>query len=359
MNIVRPLSSPSELDLFCNFEDAIYRTRAVRWPAFKVFSLSLLNGESAFLRGREIQAFGAFRNGEMLARAAAITDPNYVLYWGDPIGHIAMFEALPGSADESKELLNLACRWLRERGALSARSGFSHFEMPFTIGDDGSLPPIAMRQNPDFYHSLFQTAGFSVERRWVGYRIAVDDFVVKQITDWKNRIQAAGCSVVSLRDLMFPKCLGEFARVLNATFNQHWGRTPLSEDEVLERMTIFESFGALEASAIAFLNDKPVGITFSVRECTKLAVAQSRPIREDERLNLGGETGVLQEARSIGVGRALVAHAYQDFIDHGAKYLYYGPVLDDNWQSRRIGENLGGRLTGTYLVYRRELFDAS
>ncbi len=352
MNSIRPLQSPSELALFCNFEDVKYRDRSVRWPAFTAFTSSLLKRQSAFMRGREVQAFGAFRRGEMIARAAAITDPEYELHWGERIGHIAMFEALPDSDAESKELLRYACDWLGERGVVAARSGSSHFEMPFSLDDDGSLPPIAMRQNPAYYNLLFQKAGFEVERRWVGYRIAVNDFVVQQITDWKNRVEAAGCSIASLRELQYPKCLVEFAQVLNATFRQHWGRTPLSEDEVAERFGTFGAFGTLDASAIAYRNQQPIGITFNVRECTKLAVAQLRPITDEERLNLGGEVGVLEEARSTGIGRGLVAHAYLDFIDHGAKFLYYGPVLDDNWKSRHIGENLGGALIGTYLVYR-------
>jgi GNAT superfamily N-acetyltransferase len=344
----------ADVETFSSLDDSIYGSMAVRWPPFRGLIRSLLQHTSAFVSKKEIAAFGAFQGEKLVARAGAITDPEYEHYWGERVGHIILFEALPNANDEANLVLDAACEWLRARNVTTARVGFSHFEMPLQTGDYGTLVPIAMRQNPAYYHEVLRAADFRVEKEFVGYKIVVDSLTTDLLAKWRATPDRLGFEIESVRSRGFPQCLTDFTEILNATFSQHWGRIPLSYDEVLERMNTFSSFGALDASALAYHNHRPVGFTFSVRECTALAVA-SRLLKDEERLNLGGETGVLEEARAAGLGRALVAHAYTDFIRNGAKCLYYGPVLADNWSSRRIAESLAGQLMASSLVYRREL----
>ena len=140
--------------------------------------------------------------GEIVARGAALVDQRYLDLWDDAVGHLVMFEALPGAGDATKQLVDTACDWLRG-GAWSrpARASEVGTDLPFVIDDYETLPPMLVRHNPAYYHSLLKDAGFESEQGWVDYRIEVTPELV---TRWKSALDSArraGFEMVPLRDV--------------------------------------------------------------------------------------------------------------------------------------------------------------
>src|SRR5215467_15461555 len=85
--------------------------------------LSILGGGSPFVEEREIRPFWALDGGEIVARAAAVIDRRYQRHWGEALGHVIMFEALPASEVAVAELMDAASQWLASRGTVAARAG--------------------------------------------------------------------------------------------------------------------------------------------------------------------------------------------------------------------------------------------
>src|SRR5215472_11484077 len=98
--------------------------------------LPFLMGVSAFAAGKTMKAFVARADGDMQARLVALLDPDYYKRWNERLGHLALFEARPGSYRATRELMDAACEWLRSQGALAARTGFYlPIDLPFVVDE--------------------------------------------------------------------------------------------------------------------------------------------------------------------------------------------------------------------------------
>jgi len=339
---------------FVLFHDEVYRERGARWTAVVPLELPILKGESPFNAGRRIRPFWARENGKTLARVTAVIDERYQKHWNDPkLGHTLMFEALPGTREAVKRLIDEACDWLASQGAEAARAGFGMLEFPFVIDAYDRLPPPFVKQNPSYYHCLLKDAGYESEKGWVDYKIRVRPDLVER---WESALEAArraGYTIVPLARIEGPKRNRLFTDLWNECFAKHWGIYPYSVQEVELLFAIMEPTGLLDTTLFAYQGEEPVGVLWVMPEITMTGTtAPGREIRDDERLNFLG-IGVRVLARGRGVNLAMAAYSYLELVRRGQTHVSYTLVLDDNWPSRRTGEKLGGEVCANYLVYRR------
>ena len=134
INIERPTTG-IELTDFCTFADEVNATRTAYWPALPDMQLPFLKGEGPSSEGRQVLPLVARHNDRTVARVAAVVDERYIRHWQERLGHLIMFEALPGSVDAVRLLMDEACGWLRSHGLEAARTGFGpSLELPYGVG---------------------------------------------------------------------------------------------------------------------------------------------------------------------------------------------------------------------------------
>ncbi len=350
------IESPSgeeALTEFVLFQHRVYEYRSARWAAMVPVQLPVLMGDGPFAAGRKFRPFTARVDGEIVARALAIIDSHYQHHWKESLGHIVMFEAMPGTRDAVKLMMDAASEWIKANGAKAARAGFGLLEFPFVIDDYETLPPDIARQNPAYYHALLKDAGFETERGGVDYKIEVTPELVARYESALEASRRAGFQIVALKDLPAARRLHDFEHTWNTAFARHWGATPFSTGELAFLFELFAMFGALDTSVLAYRGEQPVGALMVTPATPDGAILKpGRTLGDHEKLNFLG-IGVLEEARGRGVNLAMAAYAYLHLIRAGAKYLSYTLVLDDNWPSRRTAEKLGAKVCANYVTYRR------
>jgi GNAT superfamily N-acetyltransferase len=350
------IESPSgeeALTEFVVFQHRVYEYRSARWAAMVPMQLPILMGDGPFATGRKFRPFAARVDGDIVARAVAIIDGPYQHHWKEPLGHIVMFEAMPGTRDAVKLVMDAASTWLKAEGAKAARAGMGLLEFPFVIDEYETLPPDIARQNPAYYHALLKDAGFETERGWVDYKIEVTPELVARYESALEACRRAGFQIVALKDLPAARRLHDFEHTWNDAFARHWGASPFRTDELAFLFELFAMFGALETSVLAYRDGQPVGALMVTPATPDAAILKpGRKLGEHEKLNFLG-IGVIEAARGRGVNLAMAAYAYLHLIRAGAKYLSYTLVLDDNWPSRRTAEKLGAKVCANYLTYRR------
>ncbi|HXG22324.1 MAG TPA: hypothetical protein VNN62_25050 [Methylomirabilota bacterium] len=338
---------------FLQFREQVYARRDAYWPSSLRFEMQVLNGSTPFNEGRTLRPFLVRDGARMLARVLAVIDSRYQQHWGESLGHLWWFEALPESREAVKLLMDEACEWLQQQGATAARAGSGALEFPFVIDAYESLPPNILRHNPPYYHALLKDAGFESEKGWVDYKIKVTSTL---LTRWASMVEAtkrAGYELVPLRNIPRDKRVSDFTATFNETFQAHWGWVPYTERELASLLTALESFGTLEVSVLAYRDSEPVGMLLLTPEHSDHAkLAPGRVLRPDEKLNVLA-IGVKAQARGRGVNLAMAGYGLLELVRRGAQYVSYTLVLDDNWPSRRTGEKLGGQVCANYIVYRR------
>jgi len=351
--LIKIAESQDALAAFVHFQDVVYESRPARWPASVQFDLRVLRGEHPFAQGRTMRPFLAYERGRVVARVLAVIDAHYQRHWQERLGHLWWFEALPGSREAVRRLMDEACAWLQQHGAEAARAGYGMLEFPFVIDDYESLPPTILRHNPPYYHTLLKNAGFELEKGFVDYKIAVRP---ELIVRWESALTAArraGYSILPLREVPEHRRVPEFTATFNEAFRSHWGWTPFTEAEMRSLFAALAPLGMLETSVLAYRDDEPVGMLLVTPEHSSDAVLRpGRVLSDAERLNVLA-IGVCAAARGKGVNLAMAGYGLLQLVRRGAKYLSYTLVVDDNWPSRRTGEKLGGYVCANYVAYRR------
>jgi len=338
---------------FVRFHDRVYADRGVFWPAFPALEAPFVGGTGPVAEGRRCRPFVAREGGRMVARVLAVLDDRYQRHWGERLGHVVKFEALPGTRAAVRAVMDAACDWLAAQGAEAARCGMGALDMPFVVDDYTSLPPSILRFNPSYYHALLKDAGFETERGYVDYRIAVRPELLARWEDSVTTVERAGFRLVPLRDVPAGRRASLTAAIFNETFSAHWGVSPVTEAEQATYLGLFESVGALDTSVIAYRDDEPMGQVTAVPETSAFAsVAPGRTLQPRERLNWLG-IGVRMPARGQGLNLAMAGYAFLHLARRGAAHVSYTLVLDDNWPSRRTAERLGAEVCASYVAYRR------
>ncbi|MBY0280227.1 hypothetical protein K2Z84_33260 [Candidatus Binatia bacterium] len=344
-----------DLVALIRLHEAVYAGRRARWGPEQSIELPLLTGESPFAADRRLRPFVARENGRPAARAVAVVDERYRQHWHENIGHVVLFEALPGARDAATAVLEAACAWLAREGVSAARAGFGVFDFPFVTDAYDPLPPSVLRHNPPEYHAMLQAAGFAPERRFVDYKITVTPALRAR---WEAMVDAgrrAGFDLVWLRDVPLERRAPDLHLVWDDAFRAHWGYTPFSEDELSLVIASLTPAGMLDCSVLAYRDGEPVGALWLVPETSAYAVlSPGHQLAADERLNTLA-IAVREPARRQGVNLAIAARGYLELVRRGARFLSYTLVLDDNGPSRRTAEKLGATVCAHYVAYRREL----
>ncbi len=353
------IESPGGEDAFREFilfQDRVYESRSARWPAAVEMQLPLLLGQAAAALEKRLRPFVARESGEVVARVLAAIDERYQRRWNERLGHLAMFEAMPGRRDAVRQMLDAACEWLRSQGAEAARAGFNLplDDTPFVVDEYALLPPSLLRRHsPDYYHAFLKDAGFETEKGMVDYKIEVTPELIARYQSALEAGRRGGFDLVPLREVAPARLVPDFAPAFNEAFWNHWGIAPMREEGFAEIFTWFELNGGLDTSVIAYRGREVVGTLLVAPEDSAHAVVKAgRTLRDSEKLNFLA-IGVREPARGRGVNLAMASYAYLELIRRGAKYLSYTLVLDDNWPSRRTAEKLGARVCASYVAYRR------
>jgi len=339
---------------FLALHDRVYASRRARWPADVLLQRAVLTGRTPFAAERRFHPLVARRDGAVVARAAAVLDARYARRFGERLGHVVLFEALPDAGDAARPLLDAACAWLARAGAVAARTGWwPPLDDPFVTDEYALLPPVGFRQNPPAYHALLAAAGFAPERRWVDYRAEVTRALVARWEDEVARAQAAGYDLVPLARLPIERRRRHAVTTFNEAFAEHWGMPLVGEPEIDE---LTGDDLVRESSLLALAGDEPVGLILVVPgEAGRAVLATGRrldPRREGMNFL---SVGVRPTARGRGLGAALTARTFLTLAERGARAVGYTLVLDDNWASRRTAERLGAAVSANYVAYRREL----
>jgi ribosomal protein S18 acetylase RimI-like enzyme len=364
---VRSLSTAEEIQRFIGFGEEVYQQNPNWIPPDAHHLTEVMQGRGGFGYGTQIQAFWVEENDRVLATVAAVRDEAYNRHWNEQMGHLLFFEALPDQDEAVGTLIQAACDWLLIRGCQAARfSMLPGMQMPLTIDAYDTVPTIFHTYNPHYYHGYVKNGGFITEHGAVQYQIRFTPELAQRYRGMVERAKDAG---VLLRSWDFSRMEAEnetFTKLVNETFEAHWGFMPLSTG-VMSGLTVeLKELLVADFMVFAEVEGQTAGFVYSLPDLNQ---AFQRMRGKDTEANFPELQqrikeidhgvlliiGVKQDYRGRGINLAMAAKSYLAMIDRGCKTGSYTIVLDDNWPSRRTAEKLGAHVTRNFNIYRKEL----
>jgi hypothetical protein len=357
---VEKIATLDRFEDFARLPFEIYGGRDAWWPPDIHNEIDLLAGRALIAAHLNLCPFCVWRDSKLVARVSAVVNYRYNEHWHEKLGQLIHFEALLGEDEAAAAMLEEAVNWLAQQGMTAARSGFAAFlDYPYSIDNYGELPSFLLRGSPDWYHRYFKNAHFLTEKGQVDYTTPLTPPILDRYLQMIEAARRAGVTIQSWREYGFLAAIDVWTEVTNSAFSHHWGWNPVSREEVRPMLLPLAGTLVADLSVIAVLNGSPVGAVFSVPDLSGMLAK----VRSGVRLKpgQGGGTrgaliniGVLEEARSRGIARAMAAQSFATMAQHRMRYAGYTLVLDDNWSSRRTAESLGARVTGNFVSYRRD-----
>ncbi len=232
---VAPVRTTAQRDEFIRFQLDHYKDDPLYVPPIVAERRDFLDPDrNPFFHHAEVELFLARRQGRVVGRIAAISDPQYNRYHNTEYGFFGMFEA-EDDADIARGLFEAAAAWVRARGMKKLMGplnlSFNHDCGLLVEGFD--LPPaMMMPYNPRYYEALLTANGFKKAKDLYAYELSVSVAPPEKVVKAAERARDhEGIRVRSLDIKRLPEELGRIKQIYNAMLERSWGFVPMEEDE--------------------------------------------------------------------------------------------------------------------------------
>ncbi|MGH7821771.1 MAG: GNAT family N-acetyltransferase, partial [Candidatus Binatia bacterium] len=322
----------------------------------------------------EWRALLAFVDGTPVACLTVFLHRSFEEKLGRRIATIGFLEALAGNELAVDALFREAESWARSRGATSIWGpmnghimyGFGCLENRFD-----EPPVVGTAYNPPEYPGHWWRQRYQHAPSFYSYRIDLTRPETRSAIERaleNPRLDRDPAIVVREADLgQWRREVGIFIDLHNRAFENNWGDTPLSHDEIWELMGLARLTTDPRLFLIAECGGEPVGMVLGMPDFNQaFARVNTEPaslraglalLLHGRRIKRGGlfAIGVLEEARGRGLAETLAARVMDRMLARGMIEIEYCLVLEDNIASQRIARRFGGEQTKTYLMFEKKL----
>ncbi len=263
-------------------------------PPFKSELEHWLAPDSPFLRqGGELQCFLAERDGQGVARCAAMVDRRLTAD-GSPVGQLGFYEAA-NQPEASQALLDAAFGWLAARGVrrVWGPMNFSIWHgYRFMVRGFERSPFAGEPRNPPYYPEHFEAAGFTPLARYHSWDLDLEQLrmlqqVAEKMAD-RESLNAAGLHLAPLDLDHFESQMEHVHRLLTEAFSDNLGFVPIHSEDFMSL------YGGMKAIAMPEI----IPLMWS-REGQAVGFGYLFPDYAQALRKMNGESGLLGKLRFL------------------------------------------------------------
>jgi GNAT superfamily N-acetyltransferase len=374
--VVEPVRTVAERDLFIEFQNRLYAGEGNFVPPIIAERRDFLDArKNPFLQKAELELFLARRNGEVVGRIAAISDPAWNEFHNTDNGFFGLFDCVD-DPEVAAGLFDAAAAWVRRRG-------FKQMMGPVNLStnhDCGLLiegfdypPAMMMPYNFRYYQALFEGNGFKKAKDLYSYELSTSVAPPEKVVRVAEKLKVEGG--LTVRPLDMRDLSGETRRIksiYNAMLERVWGFVPMRDEEfdvVAARLRplvqvrpelclIVEAAGepvafslTLPDSNIAIKEAKGRLTTFGVPVGLARLFWATRRIDRLRVLLFGIKPGY----RRRGIDALLYMETMRAARELGYSAGELGWTTEDNDLMNRAIESMGARRYKTYRIYERSV----
>ncbi|MDG2242826.1 MAG: dATP pyrophosphohydrolase [Rhodospirillaceae bacterium] len=376
---VRPVATRADQEAFLALPDALFSDDPVWVPPLRMMVRDQLNPKkNPWFSHGEAQLFLAERNGAVLGRISAQVDRSHLEQHNDATGFFGFFD----SVDEqpvADALFAAAGSWLKERSMSRVRGPFSlniNEESGLLVEGFKSPPRVAMGHGHPFYQKLVEKAGFEKVRDLFAFLTPMDNALPYKHMKLLQRFidRNPGLTFRHLDLNHYDDDIRILVDLFNEAWAENWGFIPLTEADAQHMANQFKMILIPELVWFAFYEGKPAAMAVALPDLNemirdlggnlwpkgwmKLAwrVLTRRAWSSGTRVPLMGVAARFKNKPLGSVLAFMVMGAIRrESLKLNMPICEMSWVLENNTQTRRSLETIGGLVYKTYRIYEKVL----
>jgi len=369
---VREISSPDDMEKSVRLSWDVYKDYPAWVPYFLIKDqVKLVSYDYFYFRKVYGKRFVAEENGRIVATMSAFIDNYYNNFHNTKVGFIGFFEALPFKEEAVRLLFAEAEEFLKKEGMreiIGPVNGiFGLFGGGLLSSNYGKVPSFLQVYTQPYYHNYFAAAGMAPIKKLLHYTIDLESHEnVRSITEHSRGTMLGEVKIRRMNKSKWTEEVMGVVRIFNESLARLWGNVPFDYEEFIEFADEFKSLIDPEFWLVAEAKGEAVGFVggfpqyapvfrdlkgeIKPQSLIKLPL-QLRKIREGAILIVG----LLDRYKGRKLGAVLLSRACEAMLEKGYKKVALSYALEDNTKSRRILENLGGKVDAHWDMFVKNL----
>lgn len=370
---VREISSKGEIEKSVRFSWKVYKDYPAWVPYFLIKDqVKLISGDYLYFRDTRIKRFVVEGNGNIVGTISGFVDDYFNRCHNTNIGFLGFFEALPNRENAVELLFDKATQFLEREGC---KETWAPINGIFGLFGGGLLssgfektPSFLQIYTPPYYHDYLIRVGFKPIKRLLHYSIDLTlPENLNHIISLSERPSVPNVKIRRIDKSRWDEEIRSVLGIFNEAFRHLWGVVPLGYDEFVEFANEFKSLIIPDFWLIAEVDGEPSGFVggfpqyapifreidgkMTILKALKFAIRVGN-IKEGALVLIG----VLDKYRGRGIGRLLCSYLFKTMIEKGYNKAVVTWVLEDNKDSQRVTEKMGGKVDLYWTVYGKLLY---
>jgi len=374
---VRPITTRRELRAFVRFPWWVYRGDPNWVPPLISERLAYLDPtRGPFYEHADVALFMARRGRQVVGTVAAFVDHRRIEHMGQVEGGFGFFEVIEDYA-VAGQLMDAACRWLRERDVPLVRgpTNFGNNDCPGVLIEGADCPPVMLEAHtPAYYGGFLERYGMERDHDLYAWRAFRSEFGAKLDAVLPELEQVAGVALqranVTIRKVRLENWEQELAtahHLFNTTLHgvvpDH---TPMTKAEFQRLAAQVRPFLDPDLALFAEVEGNPVGFFIAFPDVNRALIHLNgrlfpfgwlkikRYIRQIDVVTFK-LMGVLEEYRRRGIDALLYLEGVKAFLDKSYEWLDGSLTSEQNPMINLIASRLGAERYKRYRLYQMAL----
>ena len=365
---VKEISSKEDIEKSVKFSWKVYKDYPAWVPYFLIKDhVKLISNDYFYFRKVYGKRFVVEENGEIIGTVSAFIDNYYNRYHDTKVGFLGFFEALPDKEEAMSLLLDRAEEFLVREGCTELQGPvngiFGIFGGGLLSSNYGKIPSFLQVYTQPYYHDYFTNAGFGPVKKLLHYTIDLKSpDNVNAIMKYSRESSLPDIKIRQINKSDWDREVRSVVRIFNDSLAHLWGNVPFDADEFIEFADEFKSLIVSEYWLIAEAGGEAVGFIGGFPQYASVFRGLNGEIKPHKLVTLplhlrGIKEGVLMimglldEYKGKRIGTVLLSRVCEAMIGNGYEKVAGTWVLEDNLGSRRIVENLGGKVDLYWEMY--------
>lgn len=362
------VSTEKELDTFLKFPLRLYYKDKNYVPQLITEQKRQFSKNNPFFNHAKVELFLVKSRREVLGRIAGIVNRRHIEFHNEYAGFFGFFECI-NEQKVANILLDSVSNMLKREGMEIIRGpmNFStNEECGFLYEGFEERPMIMTPYNFPYYNKLMEEYGMVKAKDLYAFILDIPKELPDKIKKACELAERIGVKVRHINMKRYNEEMNKFKEIYNSAWERNWGFIPLTDEELFYLGNNLKKVIVPELILIAEKDEEPIGVLgvlpdynfvlkhmkgkiniFSILK----AIYYFRRIKDLRLLLLG----IKKRYRNRGVDALLYREAHKYVLNKNYERVEFSWILEDNMQTIRLVEMIGGKLYKIYRIYQKLL----